>query len=116
MGENAAHEYAEEDLADDVVFEPSDQWQDRKVAIAIKDGVQVCWCCFKVTGKVNRIDALSGTAIVRICLSDECRKIVGRKNRDRQERLNKGDLIEVHNLPNKDRLELLAKAAEKKKG
>lgn len=117
MGENAAatQGYDEEDLADDVIFEPSDQYTDRKVAIAILDGVQVCWCCFKTTSSVNRIDAISGSALVRICLQEECRKIVGRKNRDRNQKLDSGDIIEVHQLPKKDRLELLAKSAEKKK-
>lgn len=118
MGESAVAKagYREEDLADDVVFEPSSQFEGLKVAIAIKDGIQVCWCCFVPVSPVNQVDAMLGEAAVRLCIgSADCRGKVGKKNRERQNAIDQGDIILTHQLPEKERLHLLAKAAEAKK-
>jgi hypothetical protein len=116
MGENAASKYREEDLADDVIFEPSSSFEGRRVGVAIKDGIQVCWSCFTPLSPVNQIDAMLGQGIVRLCLGDaDCRGRAGKKNREINDAIDKGEIILTHQLPEKDRLRLLAESKEKRK-
>jgi hypothetical protein len=108
---------AEEDLADDVVFEPSIMHENRKVAIAVKDGLHVCWCCFKSVTANTSLDALMGEGIVvRICEDNlECRKKVGEANRKRDRDRESGNIIQLADLTEAQRVELVEEIKEKKK-
>lgn len=106
-----------EDLADDVIFEPSLVYEGRKVAIAVKDGIQVCWCCFEPVTANECLDALMGEGgvVVRICRGDEsCRKKVGADNRQRDSERRKGNIIMLDGLSENERTELVQEIKEKK--
>lgn len=98
----------EDELADDVIFEPSSSYPGRKVGIAIKNGLQVCWSCFKPLFE-EHVDAIMGEATtVRICKEHDCAKMVGRANDSRRSRLNDGNIILLDGLPQNERLKILA--------
>ena len=107
----------EEDLADDVIFEPSIIYPGRKVAIAVKNGMQVCWSCFKPVSPRDCIDALMGEGmVVRICDDNEsCRSKVGKANRKRDEDRESGNLVQLADLTEHERVELVEEIEAKKK-
>ena len=103
------------DLADDMVFEPSDQFPGRKVAVAIKDGLQVCWCCFDTVQHQSFFDAMMGDALVKICSDPECRRAVGRNNHVRERKLHDGEIILLDSLTDEDREKLMGEISLRKK-
>lgn len=109
-------EEPEEDLGDDVIFEPSRDYQGRRAAVAIKDGLQVCWTCFEPLDGEYR-EAILGDGILRICAKNQsCSRSVGRANLERENKIHDGKLILLHNLSNAEKMKVLAELdAEKKK-
>lgn len=108
----------EKDLADDMIFEPSIRYPGNRVAIAIKGGEQVCWCCFSpLRIGAQTIDAPMGEggALVRICTNERCGGKVSAANRDRDERKRAGSIIQLGDLTEDDRVELVHEIKEKKK-
>lgn len=105
-----------DDLADDVIFEPSLTYEGRRVAIAIKDAVQVCWCCHEPVKTTDCVDAVMGEgAVVRLCDKPECRRLVGDENREREVQRRAGNIIQLSDLSEEEARDLTNEMAEKKK-
>lgn len=116
IGENVALEQTDEaNLADDTIFEPSSEYQGRLVSIAVKNGRQVCWCCFDPVSSRDCADVVVGTAIVRICEKRECSDRVGERNADRAERERKGAIIQLGDLTEPEREQLVDEIERKKR-
>ncbi len=106
----------EENLADDVIFEPSLIYQNRRVGIAIKNGTQVCWACFSHVSARDGIDVIMGEgSLVRLCQSEECRKLVGAANRKRDEDRRAGNIVNLADLTEEERVELVEEIQDKKR-
>ena len=105
----------EEDLADDVVFEPSANFQGRLVGIAIKNGHHVCWCCFAAISPRDSSDLVMGEgALVRICGKAECVQRVGEANADRSARDRANQIVRFGDLTEADRESLVEEIKRKK--
>lgn len=80
-------------LGDDVKLFPSILVPGKDVAVAMKNGNAVCWCCFDPLG-ADFIDLVMGEALVRFCKKKACLKKVAQRNAGReQEHWNKATKI-----------------------
>lgn len=105
-----------EDLADDLIFEPSLQYPDRRVAIAIKNGLHVCWNCHVPVKPNESREAILGEGIlVRLCQDDACAQSAGDANRTRERARAKGDVVLLSSLSEEEKVELVEEIKEKKK-
>ncbi len=106
---------AEENLADDVVFEPSLMHDGKLVGIAIKDGAHVCWNCFARIGPKDHVDKIMGMgALVRLCEKTDCNSRADELNADRAERDRKGLIVRLGDLTEDERVELVDEIRRKK--
>jgi hypothetical protein len=71
-------------LGDDVKLFPSTLIPGKDVAVAMKNGNAICWCCFDpLVG--DFVDVVMGEAIVRFCKKKSCHKKVAARNAAREQ-------------------------------
>jgi hypothetical protein len=71
--ESSDVEDADEALADGMDFRDSPYHTGRRVSVATKMGVDVCWCCHRpVLAPSNYVDIPMKEALIRLCKNESC--------------------------------------------